>query len=204
MNDDVSENSYQQAAFAAAQELPSGKLRFMMGSAPQQRNVADLEGEANAVQVVVSDTDVVMYFPYDKTAIAQVKAFENAEYHPQDKAWSLPRSPENELELYDLICDLRQHFLRLEKQDEARKDFQGEVVGTVLDFLREDFDHPDLEINQYDRWIAVRFPYDPKAIKAIKKIPGRQWDAHEKFWLLPPDREKQIRSALSIVMRGLS
>lgn len=34
----------------------------------------------------------------------------------------------------------------------------------------------------------IRFPYDPKIIRLVKNVPGRQYDPNHKYWTIPLDR----------------
>lgn len=166
-------------------------------------SLSELEGTEDEVTVTVSESDLMVYFPYRPDAIADVKKVEGAEYHSQDKAWSLPVTPENTLELYDLIRGLRERFQREADQALVRIGYQRQIVDTVLEQLQTDFEHPELGLDKSGGSILVRFPYNAKCLKAIRKVDGREWDASEKAWRVPADAEKPLRQALKQILKQL-
>lgn len=164
----------------------------------------NLAGECDQVMVQLFESDLSLFFPYHKEAIERVKKVEGAEYHAPDKSWSFQVDENNWPQLQDLIIDLRDFFRREQARAGHRAMMQVEMAATVLEQLQADFDHPDLQLGEQDGCISVAFPYDPKAIKAIKKVPERRWDSETKAWLLPADLERKIRSVLQQIMRTLS
>jgi hypothetical protein len=162
-----------------------------------------LEGEIDQVSVGVSDTELTLLFPYHKGAIASVKAVEGSQYQPGDKAWSFTITARNVYALSDLVGSLRELFRREAGRAEAREDMRKEIADSVVESLREDFDHPRVSFEKQEGSVALTVPYDPKSIKLIKKIEGARWNSSDKVWLLPADAEKKIRSALNGIFKLL-
>jgi len=166
--------------------------------------LAKLEGEVDQVSVSVSDTDLVLYFPYHKEAIARLKQIEGAEYQASDKCWSLPVTPENSSALYDTVMELRELFRREQDKAEARVVYQEQIAADVLAQLEADFEHAQLSFSVQGGEIGIHLPYDPALIRQLKKVDGRRWDSSEKCWWLPADQERQIRSVLRAVLKQLN
>ncbi len=166
-------------------------------------NLADLEGDASEVSVQVSDTDLVLYFPYHPDAVKQIKRIEGAEYQPHDKAWALPVTDENKGQVYDTVAGLREFFEREADKALLRIEYQQDIGEHVIESLKADFDHPDLGLELRGSSILVRFPYDQKSMKAIKKVDERVWDGMEKAWKVPTDADKSLRKALRGIMKQL-
>lgn len=161
-------------------------------------------GEQDSVTVQLFENDMSLFFPYHKDAIEQVKKVEGAQYHGPDKSWSFIVTEDNWSDLQDLIVALRDFFRREQARAEHREQVQKDIASTVLERLQMDFDHPDLTLGYEDGYITVSFPYNPKALKVIKKVPERRWDGNEKVWLLPADLDRKIRSALQAILRTLN
>jgi site-specific recombinase XerD len=51
--------------------------------------------------------------------------------------------------------------------------------------------------------IQIRFDYDPQTVEEVKKLPGRKWDAAEKYWYVPDTNENRERFRLPVAV-GLS
>lgn len=167
-------------------------------------NLSDLEGEKDEVSVSISDTDAVMYFPFNEEANALIKRIEGAEYNSADRSWSLPISEENCHQVRDAIEDVRECFQRARGKAEHRAQVQLEIAETVLAGLKRDFPYPNLKLDALEGDITVSFPYNAKAVQIIKKVDGRRWDGDEKVWRLPADEEKKIRSALKSLRKVIA
>ena len=68
-------------------------------------NLTDLEGEKDQVSCSVSDTDIVLYFPFLEEANARIKAIEGAEFNSADRSWSLPITEDNWRQVRDAVDD---------------------------------------------------------------------------------------------------
>ncbi|HEY9840741.1 MAG: hypothetical protein ACAI44_27330 [Candidatus Sericytochromatia bacterium] len=167
-------------------------------------NLTDLEGEKDDVTVSVSETDAVLYFPYNEQAIALIKFVEGSEYNSGDKSWSLPITEENCHRVRDTIDGLREFFQREKGKAELRAQVQLEIADGVLERLQKDFDFPWLRLSALEGDIGVSFPYSAKAVAIMRKVEGRRWDGEEKVWRLPADEEKKIRTALKALRKAIA
>ena len=165
--------------------------------------LTELEGEQDHVRVQLCEDELVLYFPYHKTALQTVKKLAGASYSASDKAWIIPLDTQNIYPVQDTILSLRKHFRREAVANEQRENWCREIAGTLAENLASDFEHPALQIDAEAGCISLSVPYDPKSIRLLKKIEGARWDSSAKVWLLPADEERKIRTTLKAVLKNL-
>lgn len=167
-------------------------------------NLSDLEGEKDQVSASVSDTDIVLYFPFLEEANRLVKQIDGAEYNSADRSWSMPITEENCDRVRDTVDSIREAFVREKGKAELREQNRIEIADMVLAKLQRDFSYPGLELSALEGDITVSVPYSAKAVAILRKVDGRRWDGDEKVWRLPADGEKQIRTALKSLRKVIA
>ncbi|PKL79422.1 MAG: hypothetical protein CVV27_01855 [Candidatus Melainabacteria bacterium HGW-Melainabacteria-1] len=167
-------------------------------------NLTDLEGESGELRISVSDTDIVLYFPFLEAANQCIKGIEGAEFSSSDKSWSLPITDDNWRQVRDAVEAVREAFASEQRKAEHRAQVRLEIADMVLARLQRDFSHPKLNLDVVEGDISLSFPYSPKAVQIMRKVEGRRWDGEEKVWLLPADEEKKIRSALKALRKVIA
>lgn len=166
-------------------------------------NLTDLEGDWGEMRVSVSDTDIVIHFPFNEEANAHIKAIEGSEYLSADKAWSLPITEENWRTVREAVEFVRDAIAREERRAEHQARMRVEMAEMVHARLDRDFGGGKISLGYNEGDITVSFPYSAKAVAIMRKVEGRRWDGEEKAWLLPADQEKKIRSALKALKKHL-
>lgn len=129
--------------------------------------------------VTVTDGRFAIAFPYDPALVARVKAIPGRRFDPDTKSWSAPLSSAPQV---SALCasagftasDTATTAFCSENPAEAHT---APLAGTVT-----------LQQGRF----RLAFPYDPDAVRDIKDVPGRRWDADEKVWTAPVSSVRRV------------
>jgi hypothetical protein len=122
--------------------------------------------------ISVADGQFVISFPYDPALVATVKAINGRRFNPETKTWTAPLSSAPDIRA---LC-ATQGF---SASDSATDAMNGEVPAEAHTAPLKG------TLGITNGRLALKFPYDPDAVRDIKAINGRRWDAEEKVWLVP-------------------
>lgn len=165
------------------------------------KNLTELEGTWGELKVSVSETDMVLSFPFNEAANFCLKQIEGHEYYAAEKCWSLPITEDNHHQLEDTVAYIQECLERAQAKAEHQALLRSEKAPKLAETLQSQFDNRLIKIDYEEGDITVSFPYHAKALGIIRKIDGRRWDGDAKAWYLPADQEKQIRNALKALSK---
>lgn len=116
-----------------------------------------------AGSVALDGDDFVVTFPFDAALVASIKTLPTRRYRPDSKSWLIPTT--------DRVL--------LERALDARPfEWTPEARATTTHLTKR------CAVIGGPR-ITLRFPYHPDAVKAVREIDGRRWDAAGKCWTTP-------------------
>ena len=116
--------------------------------------------------LILNDDHLVVYFPYDKDLVEEIKLIYGAKWDKLAKAWRIPM---------DAVVETR---------DFATK--HGFTIDPqVLLFDLPEKLNPAFGVRLDGDFIYLSFAYDPVKVKAVKQIPSITWHAKTKAWRAP-------------------
>ncbi len=126
--------------------------------------------------------EVVIGFDYDRALVKAVKSLDRRTFDAFAKEWVIP------LHLY---MDAVARFEGVGASVEMDEALSAMYSKALLPPPKK----PEVAIRRVGDEYVVQFEYDPKLVKAAKRIPGRTFDPASKAWLVPiEDDEKTLRN----------
>ncbi len=116
--------------------------------------------------------EAVLSFDYDRFLVRAVKALDRRRYDPMTKEWTIP------IHYYaDALATLEAMGAEVEMDEELADMHDRAVVPPEA--------RPRVTVEQTGDQYIIRFEYNRSLVQAIKKVPGRTFDAVARAWLVP-------------------
>ncbi len=116
--------------------------------------------------------EAVLSFDYDLLLVRAVKTLDRRRYDPMTKEWTIP------IHYYaDALATLEAEGAEVEMDEELADMHERAVVPPEA--------RPQITVEQSGDQYLIRFEYNRSLVQAIKKVPGRTFDAVARAWLVP-------------------